>query len=779
MSGVPVKRDGNGLLQALICEVRKWVPPGHTREAAAKAFARFAAVYPAVCVLIALLTGMFAVATPGTAGLSVWFFFVLLVPFVGMLILASPRVRWLLTGFVLLGMVVMARQRISGWKLQSDCVDRPWTRAAIRGIALDAPIPPEVSVGTTSPTGIRVAVCEVRTALTSEWQPCHGRTLMLPGIHALPLPYGSLVQAEGVFCPPSPAPFPGGFDYARYLQTLGIGSVFRIDTEPRILRAHAVGIRVIPAAIFQARDWCARKLVGRIEPASNRALLLGMVFGMRGCLETSARDRYLRSGAIHIFAVSGLHVGIVSAVLALFLRAAGVPFRPRFAVMPVLLAGYVLMTGCSPSAVRAWLMITVWCLSRALLLPPVPVNTVAFAASLLLLANPGNLYRTGFQFTFIIVGVLILGWPMVSRWASSLQEKRLWIPRSEVSLTSFIYGEAQWRLARLLGASLFAWLGSVMLVARTNGLIVPSALITNIGLGLVASGVLTLSFPKILFAASGLVLPDMICARVMEMLTTCADVITSLGAAAPGSLPVPRPGIVICLVYYLALGIFLCRGPRNPRLGRVCLGLVSVLIFLVVARGIQPPGTSCTVLSGGEAVEPLLVLERSEGNPVVVNSGPAAAAAVMVQWLKFKAYDGVDTLVLTGTSWGEASGATRLIEDLPVRTLFVPEEKDTSPHLASAVRAQLQQGGRVRYIARPSDQPACLSAAIDETVRITHTSEDHLGRTTRVNVLSPAENTTVSLSIGDFGDSALEVRRGNDSSRQVFYRQNHLALIVP
>lgn len=73
-----------------------------------------------------------------------------------------------------------------------------------------------------------------------------------------------------------------------------------------------------------------------------------------------------------------------------------VPFSSRYFAAPVILLIYVFATGAAPSAMRAWLMLTVWAVGRGLKLPVMTTNTVMFAALLLLLWNPFCIFHSGF-----------------------------------------------------------------------------------------------------------------------------------------------------------------------------------------------------------------------------------------------------------------------------------------------------------------------------------------------------------------------------------------------
>ncbi len=119
-------------------------------------------------------------------------------------------------------------------------------------------------------------------------------------------------------------------------------------------------------------------------------------------------DVFRRTGSLHIFAISGLHVGIVGLLLVILLKSVGVP-RDWFGVclLPLLFM-YVAATGMKASALRAMVMAGVFLLSPLFRRKPDIPNSVAFAAILLLLLNPEELQSAGFVFSFVVVVFIVM-----------------------------------------------------------------------------------------------------------------------------------------------------------------------------------------------------------------------------------------------------------------------------------------------------------------------------------------------------------------------------------
>ena len=138
------------------------------------------------------------------------------------------------------------------------------------------------------------------------------------------------------------------------------------------------------------------------------AILKALVLGYRKEIPSDTMDVFRRTGSLHIFAISGLHVGIVGLLLIIVLKSVGIP-RDWFGVclLPLLFM-YVAATGMKASALRAMVMAGVFLLAPLFRRKPDIPNSIAFAAILLLMLNPAELQSAGFVFSFGVVIFIVM-----------------------------------------------------------------------------------------------------------------------------------------------------------------------------------------------------------------------------------------------------------------------------------------------------------------------------------------------------------------------------------
>jgi competence protein ComEC len=236
---------------------------------------------------------------------------------------------------------------------------------------------------------------------------------------------GDGVEAAGSPERPEEAGNFGAFDYRRYLERQGMTWVWAVHG--------AEGIRITEAAVplryrlLRAVDQfrsAVGDLMDRLYPDGDAGYMKGLVAGIAEDVDPDQYDAFARLGLTHVLAISGLHVAVVVFVL-LRLGALCRLTRERsidiaFAAMPV----YMLVTGASPSAVRACLMAMIaLALARRHLLKD-GLHLLAAAALLMVLWNPAAILDVSFQLSFAVTAGLLL----FTRTAAGLLESIPWKP---------------------------------------------------------------------------------------------------------------------------------------------------------------------------------------------------------------------------------------------------------------------------------------------------------------------------------------------------------------
>ncbi len=208
---------------------------------------------------------------------------------------------------------------------------------------------------------------------------------------------------------------PFGFDYASYLQNNGIhGSIFLKSGKWQIVSAEVRGISRYALNIRQ-------RLIGLFKDAGLSGNELGLastlVLGYKNDIDSEVKQAYMNAGAMHVLAVSGMHVGIVYMALDLLMIVFG---GKRFywlkqLLIILLLWAYAFITGLSPSVTRATIMFTVVIVGKIFNSDTSVYNSLAFAALCILVYNPSMLFKPSFQLSCVAVTGIVFYQPRIAR----------------------------------------------------------------------------------------------------------------------------------------------------------------------------------------------------------------------------------------------------------------------------------------------------------------------------------------------------------------------------
>lgn len=265
-------------------------------------------------------------------------------------------------------------------------------------------------------SGFRATV-KIEAFRTSEqWQSGCGKVLVFFPYNeemAWPFQYGQRILFYGTPQLIKGSQNPEEFDYRKYMALQQVHHQF--FAKPGQLHIiEQTTPNPFLAIAYRLRDFYAARLIDFIPDKQALAIAKALLLGIKDGLDQELKQAFSAAGAMHILAVSGLHVGILFLVfsgLFSFLRKQGIKAgKPIFIVMVLsCLWLYALLAGASASVLRATVMFSLVLITKELSRHHNIYNTLSIAALVLLLYDPFLLFSVGFQLSFLaVIGIVYL-----------------------------------------------------------------------------------------------------------------------------------------------------------------------------------------------------------------------------------------------------------------------------------------------------------------------------------------------------------------------------------
>ncbi|RMF30510.1 MAG: ComEC family competence protein, partial [Bacteroidetes bacterium] len=211
---------------------------------------------------------------------------------------------------------------------------------------------------------------------------------------------------------------PHQFDYARYMRHQNVH--FRAYVPAREWHLLEAGFRRdLKGEALALRKRLLEVLENRLPDSQARAVVSAMTLGYRRDLPEELETAYARTGAMHVLAVSGLHVGVLFLLGGFLFR--GLRRRGRWGKgleclgLLLLVWAFAFLTGLSPSVRRAATMFSFLAVGRVFGRRANVYNTLAASAFWLLLIDPYLLFQVGFQLSYAAVAGIVFFQPRIAR----------------------------------------------------------------------------------------------------------------------------------------------------------------------------------------------------------------------------------------------------------------------------------------------------------------------------------------------------------------------------
>ncbi|WP_223591288.1 DNA internalization-related competence protein ComEC/Rec2 [Neobacillus bataviensis] len=496
--------------------------------------------------------------------------------------------------------------------------------------------------------------------------------------------YGYKCKASGTLEKPKVAKNPNGFNYRNYLSAKEIFWIVEIQGSPlqNCAPVHQSATVIIKQLRFMGEHYLEKHF-----PLEIASLSSALIFGDRSMLDSQLLGDYQQTGIVHLLAISGLHVSLLIGMVFYMGIRIGLTRQFMLNFLLIVIPIYVILTGASPSVIRAALMILLilitdkWKGSIKLL----PIDAISLAFMLYIFFSPLVLFDIGFQLSFSVSFVIILSSSSIlkgylTNWAQMLVTSVI----SQLAALPFI---------------LYHYFGMSMIGIFANMLYIP--LFSFVYL----PGLYLLFFIQLIFYHT----PSFLISLFLLIINFFNHLIGIMADFSIISFVPGRPNLFLLIIYILILFRIFCIWESKPTFKRNAQ-LISITIVLFIFQpfwNLLNPFGEVTMIDVGQGDSILLHFPHNSGTYLIDTGGTMqfteeswkekgkpyeVGRDVVVPFLKGKGITKIDKLILTHGDMDHIGGAFSILKEIKVNQILMPSVRDPSDTESAIVSLAKQKG---------------------------------------------------------------------------------------
>lgn len=513
---------------------------------------------------------------------------------------------------------------------------------------------------------------------------------------------------------------PGGYDYKFRMRLKGItGNVYANSrTIVQTGRVNSSSFARVMRFLQRTRDHFSNNVAkvaqntDKSQPAffsdQARAVLAALVTGQKEMIHEKTRDNFSKAGLSHILAVSGLHMSLVGLGFfsififilnrqpSLVITGHAKKIAGLLTLLP--LTAYAFFAGFSPSTQRALIMAAVFLTSFLMEKEKDPLNTLYFAASLILLIDPGALFSISFQLSFACVFFIISGFIFLGRTLGMPENK--WIKKICLTILTTVFAGIGSAPVTALYFNMFS-----MVQVVTNLVMIPVIGFLCLPLGL--AGLMSMDF------LPGLA--HLFLTLDIHILSYCLQVIHWIVSFDWTWARVVTPRPIEIIIYY---ALILCLGFAIMEKNKG----VIYLTFLLTAAGIVSTGQGMLkrfypgklvvhILDVGQGNAAVII--TPDGKTLLIDAGGFGGRSsfdtgrylvgpfLWKNWIL-----ALDTVILTHPDCDHMNGLSFIFENFRVRQWIKNNETSSSVFFKRLMRIAEEKGIKIHV---PGPEPSRFS----------------------------------------------------------------------
>lgn len=291
--------------------------------------------------------------------------------------------------------------------------------------------------------------------------------------------YGDIIILEGSLEKPKASILKSGFDYKAYLEHRKIFGTLWVKSDNHIKK---IGLLKTPLAgikrlLYSIRAKMRDLILIRLCPPHS-SVLAAMLFGDRQYLDKATNDLFLKTGTLHILAISGLHIAIIAFIFLGLFKLLKIPYKISCSLTILIILLYSIMVVGRASVWRSTIMGSFILLGVILGKQNNILNALGLSLLILMFADPNYIYDVGFILSFACILSIIWVSPVVDEILGIKKYGSLFI-YNRLRAASVLH-KAVFYVLKSFSVSLGVWLGILPIIAYYFKLVTPVTIMANL-----------------------------------------------------------------------------------------------------------------------------------------------------------------------------------------------------------------------------------------------------------------------------------------------------------
>lgn len=494
--------------------------------------------------------------------------------------------------------------------------------------------------------------------------------------------YGDLIKIQGEYSSPQTARNYKGFDYSKYLKTLKIYGIIKIE-EANLLKENDLNFVLISINNLKQKmiDHANKNM-----PQKTANLLLGLLIGQKDNIQEDIIKSFRTANLSHILAVSGAHTSYIILGLTYIITKSKAPRRIGYIITIIILLVFIIITGASYSVIRACIMSIITISAKLFYKKENFFISICVSLFIILIQNPFAINDIGLKLSFLgTIGIIVFNKNITGLFI------RIKIKENIAKVLSLTFS-AQLMIMpiTILNFKTFSvtFFISSILASPLLGIIII--------LGFIAIFVSFVLNPisKILFFVLNLFL---------ELLIFISEIVTKI----PGSsILVKTPNLVFVITYYILILfinyfftikknpirrfqkkiIKICTIKNIKRIIKIIAIIFLIISFLTMLARVINPTLKIYFIDVGQGDSTLIITPK--GKKILIDGGEGKNE-ILLPYLLDRGINKIDYIIISHFDSDHCNGLIEVMEKIKVGKVIVskqPEESEEYRNISEIIK---------------------------------------------------------------------------------------------